>query len=280
MTPQRPGYPAGVRIVQIDREPLHTLAYLSAAQRGGSETRELPLLRARVDELPAQLDALLVTSDLQGRAALAEAGGALRLLGERLAEDYVELAALDLVPDPADTGVLLAGDLYAAPAADRMGATGDVRDVWRAFAARFRWVAGVAGNHDLFGRPAEQARFADEPGIHLLDGDHVELDDLRFAGVGGICGQAGKPNRRPAQKFVAAIRQLHAARPHVLLLHEGPSGGPRQHGNAEVREALESRGALVVCGHCHWHDPLAELPSGRQILNVDGRAVLLVRADA
>ncbi|MCY1058697.1 metallophosphoesterase [Nannocystis sp. SCPEA4] len=269
-----------MRIVHIDSEPLHTLAYLDAAPGGGSQTRELPLLRARVDQLPAQLDALLVTSDLQGRAALAEADGALRLLGEVLAEEYVALADLDLAPDPAFTGVVLAGDLFAAPAADHLGATGDVRDVWRAFAARFRWVSGVAGNHDLFGKPIEQARFVREPGIHLLDGRQVELDDLRVAGVGGICGRSGKPNRRPPDEFVAAIRRLLPARPHLLVLHEGPEGGPRQRGNPDVRDAVDGRGALVVCGHCHWHDPLAELPGGAQVLNVDARAVLLERADA
>src|SRR5687767_5383637 len=45
VTADEPGYRAGVRIVNIDREPLHTLAYLDAAPRGGSQTRELPLLR-------------------------------------------------------------------------------------------------------------------------------------------------------------------------------------------------------------------------------------------
>lgn len=269
-----------MRIVQLDREPLHTLAYLDAAPGGGSQTRQLPLLRGRVDHLPAQLDALLVTSDLQGRAALAEADGALRLLGEALAEEYLTLADLDLVPTPAFTGVVLAGDLFAAPGADRMGATGDVRDVWRAFAARFRWVAGVAGNHDLFGKPSEQTRFAREPGIHLLDGRQVELDDLRIAGVGGICGRSGKVNRRPPDEFVAAIRRVLPAHPHLLVLHEGPDAGPRQLGNPDVRGAVDGRGALVVCGHCHWHEPLAELPGGTQVLNVDARVVLLERADA
>lgn len=268
-----------MRLLHIDREPFHTLEYADAAPRGGTQTRTLPFLRARVDTLPQQLDALLVTSDLQGRARLTEAGGAMHLLGEALAEEYATLADLDLVPAPAFTGVLLAGDLYAAPGADKMGATGDVRDAWRAFAARFRWVAGVAGNHDLFGKPNELARFRREPGIFLLDGDAVTLDDLRLAGVGGICGRPGKPNRRAPEQFVAAVRELLPARPHVLLLHEGPEGEPGQRGNAEVRAAVAGKPGLVVCGHCHWHQPLCELPGGGQILNVDARAVLLERAD-
>ena len=268
-----------MRVVELDAEPVHTVAFANAAPGGGTRADVLPILRGRVEGLPPQLDALLVTSDLQGRARLAEAGGAMRLLGEVLAEEYAALADLELVPDPAFTGVLLAGDLYAAPGADRMGATGDIRDVWRAFAARFRWVAGVAGNHDLFGSPAEQARFRREPGVHLLDGDAVTLDDLRLAGVSGICGRPGKPNRRPPDQFIAAIRQRLPPRPHVLLLHEGPDGGPGQRGNPDVRAVVDGRPTLVFCGHVHWDSPLCDLPGGAQVVNVDARALVLERAD-
>ncbi|MEZ0230001.1 MAG: hypothetical protein ACAI25_15360 [Planctomycetota bacterium] len=34
---------------------------------------------------------------------------------------------------------------------------------------------------------------------------------------------------------------------------------------------------LVVCGHCHWEDPLGRLNDHVQVLNVDARAVLLLR---
>lgn len=267
-----------MRIVEIEPEPLHVLRYADAAPGGGTQARELPILRARASGLPPQIDALLMTSDLQGRAPVISAGGALRLLGEALAEEYAALAELELVPDPAFTGVLLAGDLYAAPGADKMGATGDVREVWRAFAAGFRWVAGVAGNHDLFGGAQEQRRFAREAGVHLLDGACVGLDDLRIGGVGGICGRPGKPNRRPVEDFVAAIRQVLAGRPQVLVLHEGPAAGADQRGSPEVAAALTGRGPLVLCGHVHWARPLAELPGGAQVVNVDARALVVERA--
>ncbi|GGN68499.1 hypothetical protein GCM10010112_32890 [Actinoplanes lobatus] len=32
--------------------------------------------------------------------------------------------------------------------------------------------------------------------------------------------------------------------------------------------------ALTVCGHVHWHEPVATLGDGH-VLNVDGRAVVL-----
>ncbi|MEZ4452178.1 MAG: hypothetical protein R3B09_22120 [Nannocystaceae bacterium] len=263
-----------MRIVDIDAEPLHTLEYLDAAPRGGTQLRALPIHRGRVHGLPSQLDALVITSDLQGRAQVREHGGESRLLGEALVEELADLADLEVIPPLDLCGAILAGDLYAAPGANKMGATGDVREVWRAFAAAFRWVAGVAGNHDLFGAPQEQARFGREPGIHLLDGQTVGLDDLRIAGVAGICGRPGKPNRRPPEDFEAAITALLHARPDLLVLHEGPDSGLGR-GNPRVRALVEDKRALVVCGHAHWHEPLAELAGGAQVLNVDARVVVL-----
>lgn len=266
-----------MRILDIDAEPFHVLEYQDAAPRGGTQLRRLPLLRGRAQGLPAELDALLVCSDLQGRARVGD--GQLLLLGEVLAGEYDALAELELVPPAAFTGVVLAGDLFAAPGADRMGATGDVREVWRAFAGGFRWVAGVAGNHDLFGKPQELDRFRREPGVHLLDCETAELDGLRIAGVGGICGNPGKPNRRDPEAFLAAVRERLAGRPHLLVLHEGPDGGePGLRGNAAVRAAIEGSRALVICGHVHWDRPLVNLAAGPQLLNVDARVVLLERA--
>lgn len=267
-----------MRVVQIDGEPVHVLDYQDAAPGGGTQLRQLPIFRGTAEGIPPGLDAVLVTSDLQGRARLASAGGESRLLGEALAEEYMALAELETVP-PADfTGVILAGDLYAAPGADKMGATGDVRAVWRAFAAGFRWVVGVAGNHDLFGSKQELERFRREAGVHLLDGDCVVLDGLRVGGVGGICGNPRKENRREAQEFVRAVQQVLASRPHALVLHEGPDGGPGRRGNADVRAAVDEKKALVICGHCHWPEPLVTLRGGTQVLNVDARAVVLERA--
>lgn len=266
-----------MRVLEIDSEPFHELEYLDAAPRGGSQLRTLPLLRGRAEGLPPEIDALLVTSDLQGRARAGD--GTLRLLGEALAAEYAALAELEQVPPPAFTGVVLAGDLYAAPGADRMGATGDVREVWRAFAGGFRWVTGVAGNHDLFGGTQDHSRFCREPAIHLLDGRTAALDGLRISGVGGICGNNGKPNRRAPEDFVAAVRQCLAGRPHLLVLHEGPDGGePALRGNPEVRAAVAGSKVVVVCGHVHWDRPLVTLAGGAQVLNVDARAVLLERA--
>lgn len=268
-----------MRIVSIDPDPVHELEYLDAAPRSGTQLRRLPLLRGVAEGIPRELDALLVCSDLQGRWRLSAGDGTLLLLGEVLAAEYAALAELEVVPAPAFTGVVLAGDLYAAPGADKMGATGDVRSVWRAFAAGFRWVAGVAGNHDLFGKGKEAESFAREPGVNLLDGRSVGLDGLRIAGVGGICGNGNKPNRRALEDFIAAARQCVASRPDLLVLHEGPDGGERGlRGNVGLREALDGCRPVVICGHVHWDRPLVTLPKGTQVLNVDARVVILERA--
>ena len=267
-----------MRVVELSSEPVHELEYIDAAPGGGSQMRRLPIFRGTADGLPPGIDAVLVTSDLQGRARLTSAGGASCLLGEVLAAEYAALSELETVPPPDFTGVILAGDLYAAPGADKMGATGDVRAVWRAFAASYRWVTGVAGNHDLFGNSQELSRFRRESGVHLLDGDCVVLDGLRIGGVGGICGNPRKENRREPEDFLRTIQQVLASRPHALVLHEGPDGGrPGLRGNPDVRAVVDEKKALVICGHCHWPEPLVTLRGGTQVLNVDARAVVLER---
>jgi len=43
-----------------------------------------------------------------------------------------------------------------------------------------------------------------------------------------------------------------------------------------IREAVERlRPSLVVRGHAHWKESLAQLSGGVQVLNVDARVVVL-----
>ncbi len=265
-----------MRIFELDRQPLHRLRFLNAAPRGGVVSEVLPIVRGRVDALPDGLDALVLTSDLQG--VVRSTSGELVLLGIALAEELVRLSDDRAIPDPSATGVVLAGDLYSAPGGDVRGASGDVRDVWLAFRETHRWVVGVAGNHDRFGSEREQRGFEAEDGVHLLDGSIVELDTIRFGGVGLIIGNPDKPGRRASGDFLDTLELVLGEGPRVMVLHEGPSGDAGQRGNADIRELVEqSDAALTVCGHCHWDDPVAELAPGRQVLNVDGRAVVLTR---
>lgn len=180
------------------------------------------------------------------------------------------------VQAPGRALALLAGDLYAAPQADQRGATGDVRPVWEAFSATFASVAGVNGNHDTFGEQSA-ADFAHHAGVQLLDGEVRTLLGLRVGGVGGIVGKPTKPNRKSEAHFQDLLARVLRGGADVVLLHQGPDG-PGERGSPTVRTAIEAVEAppLVAFGHCHWAVPFYEV-GRRQLLNVDGRVVVLRR---
>lgn len=261
-----------MRIEAIAPAPIDALRYLNAARGGGTEVRRLPVLQARVRGLPADLDALILASDLQGIVPSPDRGEA-TLLGVAVAAFCASLAAEDRLPRPERTGVLLAGDLYSVPAADKRGGHGDVSSVWQAFADRFRWVAGVAGNHDDVSRIERRI----PRGVHLLDGATVGLDGLAIGGVGRIVGDPDKVGRRDEGEQLALIDLVAETRPDVLVLHEGPPGGSGQPGNPDIAERLAAhRVGFTVCGHVGWEAPLFEGSAG-QVVNLEGRVLVLVR---
>jgi 3',5'-cyclic-AMP phosphodiesterase len=258
-----------VQIEGFDEAPLGEIRYLNASPRGGTVVARLPVVRAVVGALADELDAIIACSDLQG--IVRGEGGAAELLGVEVAAVLEELAFEGALPPAARTGVILAGDLFSVPEANKRGGYGGVVDVWRAFADRFAWVAGVAGNHDDISGIAELGER-----VHLLDGDVVEVDGIRIGGVGGIIGSKPKPGRRLEAEQVALIERAIDREPDVLVLHEGPSGDGDQRGNSTLRELVEAGGvAFTVCGHDHWPSPLASHPHG-QILNVDTRVVVMI----
>lgn len=138
-----------MEIISFASKDIERLRFRNAAKGGGVESAVLPIRLVKVAALPNDLQALLITSDLQGVLPLWQSAS-MQLLGEGLVAAYQELAAKAKVPSLAATGVILAGDFYAAPAGDKRGASGDVSRVWHAFADAFRWVVGVQGNHDTF----------------------------------------------------------------------------------------------------------------------------------
>jgi len=258
------------QIAGIDDELIREIHYLNAASRGSTEVEHLPVARgALVAPLPGALDALIVCSDLQGIVPGPQ--GRSQLLGEQVAAVLEQLAVDRTIPAAARTAILLAGDLYSVPAANKRGGYGDVADVWVAFAERFAWVAGVAGNHDDVSGVAKLGER-----IHLLDGDLVEVDGLRIGGVGGIIGNPRKPGRRSEADQLRAIDRTIDRGLDILILHEGPRGDDKQPGNDAIRATVEARRVgLTICGHDHWRVPLAAHASG-QILNVDARVIVLV----
>ncbi|MFG1608558.1 metallophosphoesterase [Actinoplanes sp. NPDC049265] len=262
-----------MRLVNTRTQRLATVPYRAAGAGGVPQNVRLCVERLTVDQLPAGCDALLAAGDLQGVAS-SPLGGEPVLLGIALA-DYLQVwAESGLLPPVDRVGVLLTGDLYSAPGADRRGASGAVLDVWLAFAAAgCPMVYGVAGNHDevTAGQVAELG-----PDVALLDGDRRAFGGVTVAGISGIVGDPGRALRRTEEDFVSLIGKVITSPPDVLLLHEGPVGDRMgQLGRDAVRRALERRApALTLCGHVHWEEPVAALGDGH-IVNVDARVAVL-----
>lgn len=272
-----------MRIVSIEESPFHLLPYRNVSGDRKIVRATLAFLRAKVDMLPTGLDAILAAADLQGREFPTNQSANGRLLGEHLAEHCALLAETGVFPALDKVGVILAGDLYARELLDKRGGSGDVRQVWAAFAQRFRWVAGVAGNHDVFGKSPsvpDFKAFLRQPKTYFLDGNTVELDSLKIGGLSGVVGDsARKLFRREEKVFADEIKRLAGTSPDLLVMHDGPDGGDTMRGWSSIREALaQTRPTLVIRGHAHWLSPLATLQNGTQILNVDSRVVMLQTA--
>jgi Icc protein len=261
-----------MRIVKINDSPIQEIKYLVAAT-GNTRVVEkvLPIFVAEVDALPGGLNALIATSDLQGIEPSQRC-----LLGHTVAESLETLAFLGKIPSSQATGVLLAGDLYAQT--NSRGGEGDVRSVWFAFNRRFRFCAGVAGNHDLFGSSLEDMKaFRSTRGIHYLDGDITTLDGLCISGISGIIGKSNKPFRRREKDYIRALGHIVKQKPDILILHEPPNApDAKLAGNELIRSKLATANdLLVICGHVHWKIPMVSLYSNVQVLNVESRVFVL-----
>lgn len=271
-----------MRIDHIEDELIAEIPFLNAGKGAGSfYVDKLPIHLGYASRLPAGISALIVTADLQGREKLGKKNGfPPRLLGQVLPKMLAHeiLPLLDLPSQ--QIGVVLAGDFYTVPNLDKRGGTGDVTPVWKAFADQFDWVVGVAGNHDLFGT---KDKAYDQPRLprncYFLDKDYRSINDMKFAGVGGIIGNPRRVWRKTEEQFADAVLELADHRPEILIMHDGPNSpldGYR--GSSSIRETLAvCPPMLVIRGHAHWPAPLARLSSGHQVLNVDARVVILLQ---
>jgi len=274
-----------LKIVDIAREPLEKVPYITAASKGAGISNEwLPIYWGEILGMPEELDALIIASDLQGIVGhkQEQVEEAQKLLGEELAEVLSLLFQIHLSDlDPAKVMVCFCGDLYTD--LTKRGASGNPLPVWRAFQSHFGFVTGIAGNpgnHDLLTK--EQAELDSTPGIHFFsDGGPIMHANLAVAGLGGIIGRADKPNRMGEADYLAKLRGILRQVPDILLLHESPKissqGLP---GNPHIWNELQNAAELLVCcGHVHWDTPLVETNDRLQILNADGRAFIFTAAN-
>ena len=259
-----------LRITRVERHPFYTLPYRTSGPSGKAVFQQLPFHRAFASGLPADVKALVLTSDLQGR----EHAPANRLMGVAVAENLAALVTEKSIPAP--QVVLLCGDLYDYPDCHKRGGTGPVDDVYAAFSDFVPHVIGVHGNHD------ELADGDSLPGnAVILDGQIHDAAGLRIGGVSGIVGDPCRHRRRTAEDFLTVMEHVTAQHPEFLLLHQGPEDEERlRKGDPDITLSLETGYAgLTVFGHTRWEWPCLISIGDGQALNVDGRVVVLCKDD-
>ena len=196
-----------------------------------------------------------------------------------------------LPPLPPDADVLvLCGDLT-----DR-GTEEEARLLARDLAVVGVPIVAVLGNHDLeSGQGARVSQILSEAGVHVLDGESVEVHGVGFAGVKGFCGGFGRGALgawgEPAvkafvqeamdealklERALATLRTLHR----VAILHYAPvrdtvEGEPLEIfpylGSSRLEEPL-GRYPVDVVFHGHAHNGRLE---GRTLARTPVRNVSL-----
>jgi len=257
--------------VELARETYWEMPFLNAASgRSGGPVRErLPFFRGKI-RLPDRVPALVAMGDLQGRTGMGCDARTLLGCGVAAALPSVQFEAG--LPDPRRCLGILAGDLYAVPNAAKRGGTGDVTEVWRDLRKCFGSMAGVMGNHDIFG----EAINPQAPPHDCLDGNVVEVGGLRIGGVSGIVGSPGRTNRRGRDEFVEVLLGVLAESPHIVVMHAAPQADDGAPGEEALSAAIKSMGfeGLIVCGHVQWRSRVQSCGNAT-ILNVDGAVVTL-----
>lgn len=157
-----------------------------------------------------------------------------------------------------------------------------------------RPIVAVLGNHDYeCDAQTENMAILRDRGIHVLDGDHVVIDGIGFAGAKGFCGGFGRGALAPfgerlvkefvqgsideAIKLENALRNLRTET-RVVLLHFAPIvdtvlGEPEIIypflGSSRLLQPLDMVGATVVFhGHAHHGSANGMTPGGIPVFNV------------
>jgi len=155
-------------------------------------------------------------------------------------------------------------------------------------------IVAVLGNHDYeAGMHEDLVEILKERGVHVLDGDYVEIEGVGFAGTKGFAGGFGRGALAPfgellikefvqsaldeAMKLENGMRSLHADVKVVVLhyapIHETIVGEPEVIwpflGSSRLLNPIETIGANVVFhGHAHHGTLEAKTPAGIPVFNV------------
>lgn len=266
-----------MRIESIDLNPILEIASYTAGRGGRSvEYRRLPILKGTISGLPEGLAGIVATSDLQGYHAKHVPVAERQLSGLCMASALRDLADAGDIPALGSMGLCLPGDYYAIATLDKRGGMGNVEHIWREFSHDFRWVAGVAGNHDSFADTGSFAGiFDDLPHVHGLEADSIKVDNFTLAGLSGIEGNKRKFWHYPIDELSKRLKNVLAADPELLVMHDGPaSPSEAAHCQCWYTDAMRHYQGLVIRGHRYWEQPVQDIKDF-QVLNVDSRAVVL-----
>lgn len=164
-------------------------------------------------------------------------------------------------------------------------------------------VIAVLGNHDFeAGQPQQVARILGDAGVHMLDGEAIEVQGVGFAGIKGFGGGFGRGALGPwgepvikafvqeavdeALKLETALARLRTPRK-VAVLHYSPVRGTVEDeppeifpylGSSRLEEPLNRYPVDVVLhGHAHGGRFEARTSGGVPVYNV--AAPLLLRRD-
>jgi Icc-related predicted phosphoesterase len=155
-------------------------------------------------------------------------------------------------------------------------------------------VVAVLGNHDYeAGKPDDVRRVLVDAGVHVLDGESVEIDGVGFAGVKGFAGGFGQRALQPwgepvikqfvreaveeALKLESALAKLRTSR-RVAVLHYAPieatvKGEPPEIwpflGSSRLEEPLSRYPVSAVFhGHAHGGSPEGRTRDDVAVYNV------------
>ena len=268
-----------MKIIKIKENPIYRFPCVIVAPGGRRQLKSfIPVLNVIVDDLPGQLEAIYAGSDFQAYDKLEVPAKDRKLMGEVIGDELVLMSDTGLIPRIQNSGMILAGDLYADPKLINRGGYGNVDHVWESY-FDFKWLTGVAGNHDKF-----KDRFSIAPYLSetVLDGSIQEFSDLRIGGVSGIVGKQGKAWRRPLKKFIGEVEYLINRGIDMLVLHEGP-WVPELNGdgNRLLRSFLETleKELMVLSGHRHWQDVYFNINQFVQAVNLEFRLIIFTKEE-
>lgn len=162
-------------------------------------------------------------------------------------------------------------------------------------------IVAVLGNHDFESDQSEEiARLLTEAGVHVLDGDSVEIQGIGFAGVKGFAGGFGRGTLGPwgeraikafvqesvneALKLESALARLKTQH-RIAILHYAPVQGTVEGepleiypwlGSSRLEEPLTRyQVSAVVHGHAHKGAAEGRTTTGIPVYNV---AIQVLRA--